>query len=304
MPDLDRLIKFAAVAEELSFSRAARRLNVDQPWLSRQVQNLEAQIGVALFLRSTRKVELTQYGERLYARARALVESSTKVRAAARELGSRHDTTIRFGVNPYSFWIPARGELLRRFQSRYRRAHVEVVSNYSSRLISKLRRRLVDVLLVSASLLDDEFERITLYRTRQSLLVPPEDPLAARGVMDLADMAGRRIAVTDPRLNPETHAENYGFALEAGAIPRIVAEGAHALNWYAASERLTLVCQDWPHSAPTAPDGFVHVEIEGPLKPHEYVLAMRRETSRMVLNQFWKVAVEVAEESGPLRSAA
>ena len=59
MSNLDRLIRFAVVAKEMSFSKAARRLNVDQPWLSRQIQQLEAQLGFALFVRSTRRVSLT-----------------------------------------------------------------------------------------------------------------------------------------------------------------------------------------------------------------------------------------------------
>src|SRR3546814_8454872 len=77
MSNLDRLIRFSVVAEEMSFSKAARRLNVDQPWLSRQIQQLEAQMGFPLFVRSTRRVSLTDEGEALFASAHDRSEEHT-----------------------------------------------------------------------------------------------------------------------------------------------------------------------------------------------------------------------------------
>src|SRR3546814_6300678 len=81
MSNLDRLIRFSVVAEEMSFSKAARRLNVDQPWLSRQIQQLEAQMGFPLFVRSTRRVSLTDEGEALFASAHDLAEAAEQCRS-------------------------------------------------------------------------------------------------------------------------------------------------------------------------------------------------------------------------------
>src|SRR3546814_17438408 len=85
MSNLDRLIRFSVVAEEMSFSKAARRLNVDQPWLSRQIQQLEAQMGFPLFVRSTRRVSLTDEGEALFASAQDQIG-----RASCREIGCQY----------------------------------------------------------------------------------------------------------------------------------------------------------------------------------------------------------------------
>src|SRR3546814_5463229 len=87
----------------MSFGKAARRLNVDQPWLSRQIQQLEAQMGFPLFVRSTRRVSLTDEGEALFASAHDLAEAAEQCRQSSRDLMRMHSQTLVLGVNPYTF---------------------------------------------------------------------------------------------------------------------------------------------------------------------------------------------------------
>jgi acetyl esterase/lipase len=88
--ELRHLRAFVAVAEELNFSRAAERLYVSQPALSRQIRALERLVGCTLLRRSTHRVELTLAGEALLARAGRLIEDLDSAVAATRSVGGEH----------------------------------------------------------------------------------------------------------------------------------------------------------------------------------------------------------------------
>lgn len=80
---LDQLSYFVAVAEEGNIGRAARRLHISQPPLSRQIRSLEDELGTALFRRTPRGVQLLPAGVRLLPRARHILEAVASVRRLA-----------------------------------------------------------------------------------------------------------------------------------------------------------------------------------------------------------------------------
>src|SRR6185295_18217408 len=85
--ELRHLRAFVAVADDLNFSRAAERLFISQPALSRQIRSLERLIGCDLFRRSTQRVELTVSGEALLAQARPLLADLATAITTARAVG-------------------------------------------------------------------------------------------------------------------------------------------------------------------------------------------------------------------------
>jgi len=99
--DLDRLKSFVAVGEELHFTRAAQnRLHVSQPWLSRSVKSLEQKLGVQLFDRHSRHVELTPPGRRLLYGARKILHDFDRtVSAVVRDRKGNGHLTV--GYSPY-----------------------------------------------------------------------------------------------------------------------------------------------------------------------------------------------------------
>lgn len=296
MSDLDRLIRFAVVAEELSFSRAARRLHVDQPWLSRQIQQLEAQLGFPLFVRSTRKVSLTDEGEDLFVQAQELAVAAERCRQSSRDLMRLHSQTLVMGVNPYTFWVPARKKMLDTFQASHPRVTIEIVSNYSSRLISKLQKRLIDVALVGQPFDFPDLESQILFESPVSLLVPPGDPLARERRVPMSALAGRKVPVTNPKLNQERWDRLYKPFFDVGAEPVIITEGETAVPFYARDKHWPVLTVGWPYSEQGALADFVHVEFEGEVPQAQYALVRRAEPPRGLLDHFWSNATRIAQE--------
>jgi DNA-binding transcriptional LysR family regulator len=297
MSDLDRLIRFSVVAEELSFSQAARRLHVDQPWLSRQVQQLELQLGFALFVRSTRKVALTREGEELFQHTRELTRVADQCRQASREMSRSHNLELAIGVNPYTFWLPERTRLFEAFRVRHPRVSLEVVSNYTPRLISKLRKRLIDVALVGPPFDFSDLESLIIHSSPISLLVPPEDPLAQCESIAMEDLAGRQIPTVKPELNATVHDRLYGPIFAAGAIPLIVPEGDAAIPFYAANQRLPMICVGERHLHQGAIADFVQVQFKGKPPLVQYALVRRREPARGLLDHFWTAAARQMDDA-------
>lgn len=104
-----KLFYFVAVAEEKHFGRAANRLAISQPPLSEHIQELEAELGVKLFIRNTRSVHLTKAGEALLAHSRKILNDIDKCRTLVQSVAERTSSTIELGVlhaHTYSF-LPA-----------------------------------------------------------------------------------------------------------------------------------------------------------------------------------------------------
>lgn len=295
MSELDRLIRFAAVAEELSFSQAAKRLNVDQPWLSRQIQQLESHLGFPLFVRSTRKVVLTAEGLKLFDTARGLAEAANNSRQCIRDMTRSHNSSLAIGVNPFSYWVPERYKIIETFQQRHERVSIDVVSNYTSRLLSKLRKRLIDLAIVQQPFDASDLELMVIHASRISLLVPREDPLAAHQSVPLSALAGRRVPVTNPHLNNAFSDMLYGPLIGAGMVTTIVPEGEPAIPHFAATERMPVINIGWPHNIPGPLIDFVHVELEGDVPEIKYTLVRRNEAHRGLVDHFWNNAARVVE---------
>src|SRR5260221_11562977 len=98
--ELRHLRYFIAVAEELNFSRAAERLHVSQPPLSRQIRSLEAELKIKLLDRNTQGVRLTRVGHTVLARSRKLVRDAESLRVEAQMIEKESREEVRIGFRP------------------------------------------------------------------------------------------------------------------------------------------------------------------------------------------------------------
>jgi len=296
MFDLDLLIRFSVVAEELSFTKAAHRLHVDQPWLSRQIQRLEAQLGFPLLIRSTRSVKLTNEGRMLLAQVAELAEVAGRTQNTIRDMIRSYNSVITFGATPATYWIPERKEIIEKFEARYANNSVDLISNYTPRLLSKLRKHLIDVALIQEPFDCPDFEVLVIHSGRPGLLVPPNHRLASRASVTMSDMAGVRIATASPKLSPEIYRHKFGPFFDAGAEAVIVPEGDSAMTYYAVAQNLALVALSWPNCDLIPPPDFVYLPIEPPVHTVRFAIVRRQEPQRALMNRFWSVARDVADD--------
>jgi LysR family cyn operon transcriptional activator len=182
---------FVAVAERLSFSRAAEQLQMSQPALSRQVQALEEELKVRLFDRVGRRVELTAPGRELAGRARLLLQDVEGFRSRADDLSGGPTGTLSVGATPQTLESLV-APLLARFHRRWPTVEFHLVEDGAASLLDQIERGLVHVGIAA-------LHKGTTLRGRELFplgvlaVVPSSHPLAPRKRIEVAELAHERL---------------------------------------------------------------------------------------------------------------
>ncbi|GAA0487018.1 LysR family transcriptional regulator [Paractinoplanes deccanensis] len=182
---------FVAVAEELSFTKAARRTHAVQSTVSASVRALERDLGAPLFERSTTKVTLTEAGRALLPEARRALDSLDQARAAVEGVRDSVTGSLRVGTLSGLTVVDLRS-LVRDFRERYPRVQLSlgVDAAGTDGLLESLRTGALDVAFVGVQspIPGIRIEPITTFQPR--LLVPAHHPLAGRERVTRAEVAG------------------------------------------------------------------------------------------------------------------
>lgn len=196
--ELRHLRYFMAIAEERSFTAAAERLWIAQPGLSTQMRRLEAELGVQLFERHSRGIELTQAGELFFERARAAVSAADVALATGRDFEAGVIGSLRLGLAAEARW-PFASELLVRFGTENPGVELTVVEAYGGTLWRDLRAGRLDALVAPTGHGSADLRALELGRAEWVVLVGTGHPLAGIGSADAENLQGERIVVTGHR---------------------------------------------------------------------------------------------------------
>jgi LysR family cyn operon transcriptional activator len=190
--DLRHLRAFVAIVDASGFARAAARLNLSQPALSRQIHALERDLGVKLFDRTRRRVQLTSEGEDLLARSRRLLTDAHALGERARALTGGETGVLRIGAAPQAIET-----MLAAFCSRYRRRHPGVDINLTEEGGANLPGRLErgDVHLALIAVGDARFHYRLLAPLYVLAIAPSAHPLARRAVVEMTELADTPLLV-------------------------------------------------------------------------------------------------------------
>lgn len=217
--DLRRLSYFVAVAEELHFGRAAIRLNIAQPPLSRQIAQLEGDLGVSLFDRSRSQVALTQAGTVLLDRAREIL---SRVEGAEREVVS-----IGQGMSGYlriAFVGSASHGVLPEIISKFRNVYPEVDLALSAMNNAELKRaviqREIDIAIARPSLDDEELKSDPLYHEPLILAAPVASRHLGEDPVPLASLSGETFVLYPRKPRPSFADHILSVCKVEGFVPK------------------------------------------------------------------------------------
>jgi DNA-binding transcriptional LysR family regulator len=228
-----RLLRyFVAIAEERHFGRAAARLHMTQPPLSRAIKQLETDLGVLLLHRSATGVELTPAGNVLYVEARTLLEQAEQTRA--RVTATAGAVTLTIGT-----LADSAGEISTRLSATFRRHHPKVSIRIREADFTDptagLRNGLVDVALTRTPFDDIGISMRVLRSDPIGAVLRADDPLAGRDTLCLADLADRPWfqlpAGTDPVWRVYWNGATPVGERRAGPVVRTVNECMQAVLW-------------------------------------------------------------------------
>jgi DNA-binding transcriptional LysR family regulator len=288
--ELRSLRYFVAVAEELHFGRAAARLHMTQPPLSRAIKHLEADLGAVLLNRSSAGVTLTPAGTALYAEARTLLEQAEQVRA--RVTAVTGSTTLTIGTLGDSA-EQAGTRLVAAYRERHPAVRVRVRETDFTDPTTGLRAGLVDVALTRAPF---DYTGIATHVLRSDpvgVVLRTDDPLARRKTLRLRDLAGRRWFQLPDGSDPIGRAYWNGTALGGeqrdGPVVRTVHECLQAVLWNG-----TVGLAPLGHDLP---DGLISVPLAD-MPPSHLIVAWNSADPDPLIRSFVQIAVAGYRSAG------
>ena len=290
--ELRHLRYFVAIAEERSFTRAAERLWVAQPGLSTQVRRLEAELGVQLFERHTRGVDLTQAGELFLERARVALAAAEAAAATGRDLEAGVIGSVRLGLTSGVRWRLT-SNLIERFSRERPGVELTVLEAYGGTLWRELREGRLDAVVAPVGHASPDLRTLELGSEAWLVLAGPGHHLAGIGPVAAGELEGERIAITGHRDGAAFDRIAAELLDELGVAAELV-RGAPGPGLHAAVAENDVV------GLTTAPDALPAGVVARPLDPRRtltFELLWRDEAPSPALSEF--ISLAVAERDRP-----
>jgi DNA-binding transcriptional LysR family regulator len=226
---LKLLRSFVAVADDLHFGRAARRLGLTQPPLSHHIQALEVEVGVKLFDRTRRRVALTAAGRLLHQEARGLLAHANRVRQVMDGASGGTTGELAIGCVPSALFgvLPP---ILRRFRDRHPGVGIALHEAHTVAILDQLADGTLDVGLAWENRPAAPLVAQPVWRQIFVAALPQTHPLAARERLTLAELGGEMLVVSPRRITPHHYDTLIAAFVAIGVTPQFGPEPATVLS--------------------------------------------------------------------------
>jgi DNA-binding transcriptional LysR family regulator len=228
---LRQLDYFVTIARERHFRRAAERLHLSQPPLSRHIQDMERHLGVQLFNRTGNRIELTEAGRLVLAEAEAALAQAGRVEAVARRAENGEAGHLRISIVCSVPFVPAFALATKEFQRDYPGVVLDLVHRRGTQGIADLHERRLDICLTRREpVLLPGIKQTTIARDRLMLVLPADHPAAGAEKVSLRQVAEERFIVFPREQKIALHSFIMDLWARTDLTPRVALEADNAVS--------------------------------------------------------------------------
>lgn len=230
--ELRHLRYFLTVAETLHFTRAAERLNIGQPPLSQQIQSLERELGVTLFNRTRRSVQLTEAGERLVVRAREILGITGQLGDELGRIAQGETGELRIGFTTTGLFVDELSAPLKQYRQRYPQVRLRLNEMYTDQQIAALKNNEIDIGYVRFSA-KKTLSGVTMHLLRCDRLcavLPDDHPLAHERSLPISALKDASFISYPAGAGAAVPESVRVMCAKAGFTPDVVQEAAEPLT--------------------------------------------------------------------------
>lgn len=288
--DFRHIKAFIAVADALSVTKAAERLHISQPPLSRHIHQLEEELGLTLFVRHRHGVTLTDEGRRLLDKARALDAAGTEFCETARTMALGEQHRIRIGIG-WGLW-----DVVNRLRVEFSKQHPEVTFEVRDVFCSddchdQLKSSSLDVVFTRPPFDDTIVDAATIFHERIQAVIADENPLASKQEVRLRDLAEMPLLLWDRHMSPALYDRVLELYARHGiTAPMVPTPDAgpynHAGLMMVASGKGVYLCLGVPLTSPQPASGVAVLPVADPGATIEVCVASRKGESSPLISQF------------------
>jgi DNA-binding transcriptional LysR family regulator len=293
--ELRHLKYFVAVAEELNFGRAAQRLYITQPSLSRQIVSLEGELGFALFVRDKKQIQLTKAGQLFLTEAQQILAKFDRGMNIARRISSGELGQLRIGFQGSSVYdiIPLS---IRAFREQFPQVELSISSVPTSEQIELIYNCGIDIGFIVPPISDGTLHLETILAEPLVLVLPENHPLAKDAEISLAAIANEPLVLASRDRGCGLHEQILQFYEREGLHPNVVhaaREMQVMLGFVAAGMGISLL----PASVKNLQRRGIVYRILTPNAPMaELAIAWHKDNQTATLNRFLEIVRQQKNE--------
>ncbi|KAB8334676.1 LysR family transcriptional regulator [Scytonema tolypothrichoides VB-61278] len=294
--ELRHLRYFVAVAEELHFSRAAERLHMAQQPLSQQIRQLEDELGVLLFHRTKRRVQLTEPGKAFLVEARHILLKATQAIEIVRQVAQGESGRLKVGFSGFATYsvLP---KALRIFRERFPRVELELEEMTTTAQVQALQEEQIHLGLMIPPIPDASLTLEPILKEPLVVILPETHPLATQPELALSMLANESFILVSRQLEPGYYDRCISLFQQAGFSPKVVQKASQKqtiLGLVSAGMGVSLAPASIRNIHRT---GVVYITLNPSDVEVELVAVWRQDESLPVLRTFLEVTKEVVSQS-------